>query len=117
MDRNVWFSEQILSDRGTQFMSNLVQSVFELTGVNSISVIQGSKQENSIVERANREVMRHLRNIVYDVRVIEEWSIYPPFVQRIMNSMVHSSTGVRPCEIVFGRGHREKKRSSRIVDR
>ena len=61
-----------LSDRGTQFLSDLVQSVFQLTGVNSISVMPGSKQENSIVERANREVMRHLRNIVYDVRVIEE---------------------------------------------
>jgi hypothetical protein len=84
-------------------MSDLVQSVFDLSGVNSITVVPGSKQENSIVERANREVMRHLKNIVYDVRVLSEWSIYLPFAQRIMNSMIHSSTGVRPCEIVFGR--------------
>ncbi len=40
---------------------------------------------------------RFLRNIVYDIRVLSEWSIYLPFVQRIM------STGVRPCVAVFGR--------------
>ena len=62
-----------------------------------------SKQENAIVERANREVMRHLRSIVYDNRVINEWSLHLPFAQRIMNSMIHSSTGVKPCQIVFGR--------------
>ena len=55
-----------------------------------------SKQENAIVERANRETMRHLRNIVMDKRAIDEWSREVPLVQRIMNSMVHSSTGVRP---------------------
>jgi len=47
--------------------------------------------------------MRHLRGIIYDDRVIREWSMYLPFAQRIMNSMYHSSTGVKPCQIVFGR--------------
>jgi hypothetical protein len=47
--------------------------------------------------------MRHLRGIVYDERVIKEWSLHLPFAQRIMNSMVHSSTGVKPCQIIFGR--------------
>ena len=61
----------------------------------------GSKQENAIVERANREVMRHLRNIIMDRRAMEEWSRYLPFVQRILNTMVHSSTGVKPCSIVL----------------
>ena len=47
--------------------------------------------------------MRHIRNIVYDRRVFDSWSYNVPFAQRIMNSMIHSSTGVRPCEIVFGK--------------
>ena len=45
--------------------------------------------------------MRHLRNIVMDKRAIDEWSREVPLVQRIMNSMVHSSTGVRPSSIVY----------------
>ena len=57
----------------------------------------GSKQENAIVECANREVMRHLRNIIMDRRAMDEWSRYLSFVQR----MVHSSTGVKPCEIIL----------------
>ena len=61
----------------------------------------GSKQENAIVERANREVMRHLRNIIMDRRAMDEWGRYLAFVQRIMNTMVHSSTGVKPCVIVL----------------
>ena len=50
-----------------------------------------------------RNMMRHLRGIVYDKRVINEWSLHLPFAQRIMNSMIHSSTGMKPCLIVFGR--------------
>ena len=84
-------------------MSNLAQELFTLTNSVSIYTTPNSKQENAIVERANREVMRHLRGIIYDERVINEWSIYLPFTQRIMNSMIHSSTGLKPCVIVFGR--------------
>ena len=84
-------------------MSDLAQELFVLTNVRSIYTTPNSKQENAIVERANREVMRHLRAIIYDDRVIGEWSRHLPFTQRIMNSMIHSSTGLKPCVIVFGR--------------
>jgi hypothetical protein len=33
-----------------------------------------SKEQNAIVERANREVMRHLTAIIFDKRVSEAWS-------------------------------------------
>ena len=45
--------------------------------------------------------MRHLRNIIMDKRAIDEWGKNVPLVQRIMNSMVHSSTGVRPSSIIY----------------
>ena len=94
---------EVLSDQGSQFLSDIVQQLFELTSIRSIITTPNSKQENAIVERANREVMRHLRGIVYDERVLREWSLHLPFVQRIMNSMVHASTGLKPCQIVFGK--------------
>ena len=77
--------EEILSDQGSQFMSNLVQEFYELTKSKSVITTSNSKQENAIVERSNREVMRHLRGIIYDERVIKEWSLHLPFAQR-MNS-------------------------------
>jgi transposase InsO family protein len=99
------FSEpkEVLSDKGSQFLSDLVQELYELTKIKCVVTTPNSKQENAIVERANGEVMRHPRGIIYDERVIREWSLHLTFAQRIMNSMVHSSTGVKPCEIFFGR--------------
>ncbi len=37
-----------------------------------------TKEENAIVERANREIMRHLRNIIMDKRAIDEWGKMSP---------------------------------------
>ena len=31
-----------------------------------------SKEENAIVERSNKEIMRHLRNIIFDDRVAKK---------------------------------------------
>ena len=92
---------EILADRGSQFTSRLTIELANAVGHNLTYTTAGSKEENSIVERANREVMRHLRNIIMDKRAIDEWAKNVPLVQRIMNSMVHSSTGVRPCSIIY----------------
>jgi hypothetical protein len=63
-----------------------------------------SKEQNAIVERANKEVMRHLTAIIFDRRISEVWSSdYLPLVQRIMNAKVHDTIGVSPAELVFGK--------------
>ena len=92
---------EILTDRGAQFTSLLTEQLAAVTGGRMVFTTAGSKQENAIVERANREVLRHLRNIIMDRRAMDEWSRHLSFVQRIMNTMVHSSTGVKPCEIIL----------------
>jgi hypothetical protein len=73
-----------------------------LSGIQHELTMTNSKEENSIVERANKEVMRHLRNILFDRNVYPNWGDYLPLVQRIMNSCKHRSIGVAPCQIVFG---------------
>ena len=62
------------------------------------------KEQNAIVERQNKEVLRHLRNIIFDRRVANKWSRYLPLVQRIINTSVNESTGVTPADIVFPNG-------------
>ena len=59
---------------------------------------------NGLVERQNKEVLRHLRNIIFDRRLASKWSKYLPLVQRVLNSTRHSSTGLTPSEIVFPNG-------------
>ena len=66
--------KEILTDRGAQFTSNLTEQLTAVTGGRMIFTTAGSKQENAIVERANREVIRHLRNVIMDRRAMDEWS-------------------------------------------
>ena len=94
--------EEILTDNGSQFRNELMIQLMEMTDIQPVTILPYSHEENSIVERANKEVMRHLRAIIYDKRVKGSWSIYLPLVQRIMNASVVKSIGVTPASIIFG---------------
>jgi transposase InsO family protein len=93
---------QILYDKGTQFVNGMVTELCKKLQVDTITSTPYSKEENGIVERANKEVLRHLRAFIVDEKILESWSSYLPMIQRIMNSTVHSALGVSPAEIVFG---------------
>jgi transposase InsO family protein len=101
---------QILSDGGTQFLNDTVQELCKLLQVNTIVATPYSKQENGIVERANKEVLRHLRAFLADSKILESWSSYLPLIQRIMNSTPHRATGVPPAAILFGDATRLDRR-------
>ena len=97
----------IRSDRGTQFVNGIIIcQLLSLLQIDHELSLAYSKEQNAIVERANKEVMRHLTAIIFDRRVSEVWSSeYLPLVQRIMNAKVHNNTiGVSPpAELVFGK--------------
>jgi cleavage and polyadenylation specificity factor subunit 1 len=92
-----------LTDNGSQFVNKTVKDLLALVEIEHCTIHPYSHEENGIVERANKEVMRHLRDIIYDARVESDWSTYVPLVQRIMNSQVHSKTGLAPMELVWGK--------------
>jgi len=94
--------EEIFTDNGSQFRNELLAELANLMDVQHVTILPHSHQENSPVERANKEVMRHLRAIIFDKRVRAKWSMYLPLVQRIMNASVVKSIGVTPASIVFG---------------
>ena len=79
------------TDRGPAFHNELIKQLLRLSGV-----------ENAIVERANQEVFRHLNAILFDVRVHSAWSYdQPPMVQRIMNTVEKTTTGITPAELIL----------------
>ena len=94
--------DQIVSDRGTQFVNALVAEYLKLAGITHVKTMAYSKEENALVERANKEVMRHLRAFIFDRRIREHWYKYLPFVTRIINTSIHTSTGVSPSALIFG---------------
>ncbi len=78
----------IRSDRGTQFVNGIINQLLSLLQkIDHELSLAYSKELNAIVERANKEVMRHLTAIIFDRRISEVWcSECLPLVQRIMNA-------------------------------
>jgi hypothetical protein len=94
----------IHSDRGIQFVNGIISQLLGLLQIEHELSLAYFKEQNAIVERANKEVMRHLTAIIFDRRVSEVWSSeYLPLVQRIMTAKVHDTIGVSPAELVFGK--------------
>ena len=94
--------QEILSDNGSQYVNEVITHFTEHIGVDHMLTMAYSHEENTIVERANKETMRHIRDIVFDRRVKNRWSVSTPLVQRIFNSNEISSIGVSPAQILFG---------------
>jgi hypothetical protein len=94
----------IRSDRETQFVNDIISQLLSLLQIDHELSLAYSKEQNAIVERANKEVIRHLTAITFDRRISEVWSsVYLPLVQRIMNAKVHDNIGVSPAKLVFGK--------------
>jgi transposase InsO family protein len=91
---------EILSDKGSQYVNELIKTLCILIGTKKIETVAYSKEENGIVERANKEVLRHLRTILYNRDLKKDWRLCIPLVQRIMNSIYHESIGTSPASII-----------------
>jgi hypothetical protein len=65
---------KVRSDKGSQFVNELIKNFYTLVGTEADLTTAYSKEENGIVERANKKVMRHLRVIILDRRIVNHWS-------------------------------------------
>jgi transposase InsO family protein len=93
----------IRSDKGSQFVNGIIAEFLQLVHTEHAQTIAYSKEENAIVERANKEVMRHLRAIIFHRKSQNKWSRHHlPLVMRILNSEEKKNTGLSPAEILFG---------------
>jgi hypothetical protein len=94
--------DSLKTDNGPQFASEMVEELLKFFSIYHRYTLPYRPQANGIVERSNKEVMKHLRAIVLDKRVRETWSTYLPFVQRIMMYSFHRSIGTYPARILYG---------------
>lgn len=92
------------TDSGSNFLSQLIAGLMERLGSDHFLTNAYSKEMNGLVERQNKEILRHLRNIIFDQRIGNKWSKYTPLVQRVLNSSRNSATGLSPAEMVFPNG-------------
>jgi transposase InsO family protein len=93
---------QVRSDRGSHFVNSLIREFLMLIGTEHCLTLAYSKEENALVERANKEVNRHLRAFTFDANSVDNWRLSLPMVQRIMNATFTDRTKLSSAKILFG---------------
>lgn len=87
------YPEQLVTDSGSQYCNELFRSLAARAGIERLVSTPYSKEENGLVERANKEVNRSLRNLVFDKDIESEWSEYLPLIMRHYNTAVKKPLG------------------------
>jgi len=82
-------------------MNQTLKSFATLIGVRHHGTILYSKEENGIVERANKEVNHHIRNILADKELVNKWPQMLCMTEKLLNS-VKKPLGASPKPLLFG---------------
>jgi hypothetical protein len=94
--------KEIRTDGETQFSAQLMEDLSSLLEYHHTIVVAYHPEGNGLVERRMKEIMKHLRALVFERRVKETWSQYLPLVQRIINYSIDGSIGTQPARIILG---------------
>ena len=95
--------QHIRSDRGPHFANAVIKEFMALLGTELKHTLAYSSEENAIVERANKEVNRHLRAMIFDNPDVNSLPKMLPFVMRIINTTRNAVTGIAPSELMYGK--------------
>jgi hypothetical protein len=94
---------RVRCDRAKAFLKSVIYRFQKMMGVALHPTLSYSPQQNGQCERANQEVMRHLRAMVISKPGAQKrWGLLTPAVRRILNNTVHSDTGCTPNELIYG---------------
>lgn len=93
--------EEILTDRGSNFVSELTQGFHKMLGIRSIVTSAYHPQTDGMVERFNGTLKAGIRKFLTDHG--GEWDKALPFLLFAYRETPHSSTGFSPFELLFGR--------------
>ena len=97
----VGLPKEILTDRGSNFTSDLMDKLYQMLGIRGICTSAYHPQTDGMVERYNATLKSCLRK--YVDKFPQEWNKSIPFVLFACRSVIHQSTGFSPFEIIFGR--------------
>ena len=93
--------EQLHSDQGRQFESNLMQEICKLLNIYKSRTTPYHPQSDGLVERLNRTLISMLATSVHEHS--GDWDRYLRQLCMAYNTSVQSSTGFTPFFLMFGR--------------
>jgi len=92
--------EAVLSDRGTNLLSYLVQDVCGLPGIKKLNTTSYYLQYNGMVERLNRTLKSMLRK--HASQFGAQWDVYLLGVMWAYRNTIHQLMGEKPLFLLFG---------------
>ena len=92
--------EALLSNRGTNLLSYLMQDVCKMLGIRKLNTTSHHPQCNGMIERFNRTLKTMLRKHVSKFGV--QWDSYLYGVLWAYRNVPHSSTGEKPSFLLYG---------------
>jgi Integrase core domain len=101
--KNVWrrtgLPRQVISDRGPQFASKVMQEVWERLGVKSTMSTAFRPPMDCETERVNQELEQYL-HVLCNIQQ-DNWVELIPFMEFTHNAHQHSATGRSPFKIWY----------------
>ncbi|KAN0015042.1 hypothetical protein ACTFIU_001364 [Dictyostelium citrinum] len=94
--------KRIVSDRGTNFLSKVIEQVNTLFGIKKLSTTSYHPQINGLTENFNKTLITMLKNFV----TTENYGEWPSILRALLfayRTIVHSSTGFSPFYLLFNR--------------
>lgn len=89
------------SDQGSNFESNVFQSVCKLLGIHKTRTTAYHPQSDGLVERLNRTIQNMLSIYVREDQV--DWDVHLPYVMMAYRASEQETVGVSPNRMMFGR--------------
>ena len=83
-------------------MNQTLTHLASVPGIRNHVTIPYSKEENGIVERDDKEVNRHIRDILVDEECTQDWPQRLCMTEKLLNSSVKHALGVSPNTLIFG---------------
>ncbi len=92
--------ENILSDNGTEFSSEIIKALTKLYKIRHIFASPYRPQSNASLERTHATLKDYLKHFIQENPDL--WDDWIPHAIFYFNSTIHSSTGKTPYELLFG---------------
>ena len=83
-------------------MNQTLTHLASISGIKHHVTIPYSQEENGIVERANKQVNRHIRNILPDKDCMPDWPQMLCMTEKLLNNSDKQALGVSPNTLLLG---------------